>query len=97
MHNLGYYGKFNGTPMVCLPQRFKTGTTTKVFSDEEITIVAAPTQPIKLVYEGDPIVSYGNPFDNQDLTQEYFCAERYGLALVLDANAGIGKYNMHVS
>ena len=94
MHNFGYFGKFNGTPMVCLPQKYKAGTTTFVYPNDEITVVAGSDKPIKFVYEGDPIVNYGNPFDNMDLTQEYFYADRYGLALVMSGNSGLGKYKI---
>lgn len=70
LHNLGYYGKFNGTPVVAMPQRHKVGTTQFVFDDNMLTIIAGDDKPIKFVYEGDPIVLMGDPMKNADFTQE---------------------------
>jgi hypothetical protein len=95
MHNLGYYGMFNGTPVVAMPQRHKVGTTQFVFDDNVITIVAGDDKPIKFVYEGDPIVLMGDPMTNADFTQEYFYGTKYGLGIVLaGGNAGIGRYEV---
>lgn len=97
MYNVGYYGKFFGTPVVAIPQRHKVGSTQFVMDDNVLTIVAGDDKPIKFVYEGDPLVIMGNPADNMDLTQEYFYGERYGLGIVLaGGNAGIGRYDMTV-
>lgn len=93
LHNLGYYGKFFGNPVVMTPQRHKVGTTTFVFNDKVLTIIAGDDKPIKFVYEGDPLVLMGNPLDNADLTQEYVYGEKYGLGLVVaGGNSGIGRY-----
>lgn len=95
LHNYGFYGKFYGTDCIALPQRHKLGTTDFVMKDNVITVVAGDEKPIKLVYEGDPLVIMGNPLDNADLTHEYFYAEKYGLGLVLTgADAGIGCYTL---
>lgn len=93
MYNLGYAGKFYGTPVVVVPQRHKVGTTQFVMPDDVITIVAGDEKPIKFVYEGDPLVIMGDPLQNADLTQEYFYGVKYGLGIVLaGGNAGIGRY-----
>lgn len=78
LHNLGYYGKFYGTPCVAIPQRHKVGfngtpTSTDsgfVLNDNVLTIVAGDDKPIKVVREGTGLVHMGDPFDNMDLTQE---------------------------
>ena len=93
LYNLGYYGKFYGTPVVVTPQRHQIGTTNFVLDDDVLTIIAGDDKPIKVVYEGDPLVIMGDPLTNQDLTHEYFYCEKYGLGLVLaGGNAGIGRY-----
>ena len=93
LHNLGYYGKFYGTPVVVTPQRHKVGTTDFVFDDNILTIVAGDDKPLKFVYEGDPIILMGDPMANADLTQEYLYGEKYGMGIVLaGGNAGIGRY-----
>lgn len=92
-HNMGYVGTFLGTPVVCAPQRHKIGSTEFVLDDDVLTIVAGDDKPIKVVYEGDPIVLMGNPLENADLTHEYLYAEKYGVGIVLaGGNAGIGRY-----
>lgn len=69
-HNMGYAGKFYGTPVVVTPQRHKVGSTEFVMDDNMLTIIAGDDKPIKVVYEGDPIVLMGDPMDNADFTQE---------------------------
>lgn len=93
LYNLGYVGKFYGTPVVATPQRHKVGSTDFVFDDNVLTIIAGDDKPIKFVYEGDPIVLMGDPMQNADFTQEYLYGEKYGLGIVLaGGNAGIGRY-----
>lgn len=95
LHNYGYYGKFYGTPCVVTPQRHKIGTTDLVLDDDVLTIVAGDDKPIKVVYEGDPIVLMGDPMSNADFTQEYLYGEKYGMGIVLAGNnAGIGRYEI---
>lgn len=95
LHNMGYCGKFYGTPVVATPQRHKVGSTEFVMKDDVITIIAGDDKPIKVVYEGNPIVLMGNPLTNADLTQEYLYGETYGCGIVLAGdNTGIGRYEM---
>lgn len=70
LYNMGYYGKFYGTPVVCQPQRHKIGSTQFALDDDIITVIASGEKPIKFVYEGDALIIPGNPMDNADLTQE---------------------------
>lgn len=70
LYNLGYFGKFFGTPVVVTPQRHKVGSTDFVMDDNMLTIIAGDDKPIKVVREGDPLVIMGDPLQNQDLTQE---------------------------
>lgn len=95
LHNMGYVGKFYGTPVVAVPQRHKVGSTDFVLDDDVITIIAGDDKPLKVVYEGNPIVLMGDPTTNADFTQEYFYAEKYGMGIVLaGSNTGIGRYEM---
>lgn len=95
LYNLGYYGKFYGTPVVVTPQRHKIGSTEFTLDDNILTIIAGDDKPIKCVYEGDPIVLMGDPLSKGDLTQEYLYGEKYGMGIVLaGGNAGIGRYNL---
>lgn len=95
LHAYGYYGTFYGTPCVAMPQRHQVGSTNFVFDDKVLTIVAGDDKPIKVVYEGDPIMLMGDPTRNADLTQEYLYGERWGMGIVLaGGNSGIGRYDM---
>ena len=73
LYNLGYYGKFYGTPVVATPQRHKVGSTEFVMDDDVITVIAGDDKPIKVVYEGSPIILMGDPMNNADFTQELEC------------------------
>ena len=93
LHNYGFYGRFFGSPCIAVPQRHKVGTTTFVFPDDVLTIVAGSDKPIKFVYEGNPIILMGDPMQNADFTQEYLYGVKYGLGIVLaGGNSGIGRY-----
>lgn len=95
IHGLGYLGKFYGTPVVCIPQRHKIGSTEFVMDDKCLTIIAGSDKPIKVVYEGNPIVLMGDPMTKADFTNEYLYAEKYGMGIVLaGGNAGIGRYEL---
>lgn len=95
MYNMGYAGKFYGTPVVVTPQRHKVGSTDFVMADDVLTIIAGDDKPIKCVREGNPIVLMGDPMHNMDLTQTYMYCEKYGLGIVLaGGNSGIGRYEI---
>lgn len=95
LHNMGYYGKFFGTPVVATPQRHKVNSVEFIFPDNVLTVVAGDDKPIKVVYEGQSTILLGNPTENKDFTQEYFYGEKYGVGIVLaGGNAGIGRYEI---
>lgn len=95
LHSMGYIGKFYGTPVVGIPQRHQVGTDKFLLDDNSITIIAGDDKPIKVVYEGNPIILMGDPISNADFTQEYFYAEKYGMGIVLaGSNTGIGRYDI---
>lgn len=95
LHKMGYYGTFYGTPVVALPQRHKAGTTTFVFPDNVLTIIAGADRPIKFVYEGDPYMIRRDASENMDLTEEYFYSEKYGIAVaVANGIGGFGRYTI---
>lgn len=95
LYNLGYYGKFYGTPVVKLPQRHKVGSTGFVLEDDVLTVVATDEKPIKVVREGDPIILMGDPMTKADFTQEYLYGEKYGTGIILaKGNSGIGRYKI---
>lgn len=95
MYHAGYCGSFYGTPVVVTPQRHKINSTEFVLDDNVIHVIAGNEKPLKVVYEGSPIVLMGNPMDNGDLTQEYLYGERYGCGIITaGGNSGIGRYEL---
>lgn len=89
----GYVGKFYGCDVVAIPQRFKSGTTTFMFANDVINVVACSDKPIKFVTEGNPLIIPRDPAENMDLTMEYFCAERYGVGLAIAGGNAFGTYD----
>lgn len=70
LYNMGYYGRFYGSPVVVTPQRHKVNSTDFIFPDDTLTVIAGDDRPIKCVYEGQSTVILGNPTENRDFTQE---------------------------
>jgi hypothetical protein len=94
-YNMGYIGKFFGTPVVATPQRHKIGSTEFVMDDDVLTIIAGDSKPVKVVREGDSIMLMGDPMQNADFTMEYMYGERWGCGIVLaGGNAGVGRYEL---
>ena len=89
LYNIGYYGKFNGTDMICLKQAHKPGTSTFALNDNKIWVLAADDQPIKVVNEGDGLLIEGNPNERADLSQEYVYGQGMGIAAVCAAKLGV--------
>lgn len=48
IYNMGYLGKFYGTPVVAIPQRHKVGSTEFALPDDVLTIIAGDDKPIKV-------------------------------------------------
>lgn len=74
LYSMGYFGKFNGTPMVSMRQAHKVGTDTFAINDNKIYVIAGSDKPIKFVREGDGLMISTDPMSRADLTQEL---ERY--------------------
>lgn len=47
LYNLGYYGRYYGSPVVAIPQRHEANSTNFVMPDDVITIIAGDDKPIK--------------------------------------------------
>lgn len=92
LYNVGYYGKFNGTDMICLNQAHKADGKTFVLNNSQIFVVASDDKPIKMVNEGEGILIQGDATNNNDLTQEYVYGQSYGVGVIC-ANK-IGVYNI---
>lgn len=85
----GYYGKFNGVPMVALKQRHKAGTDTFYMADDAVYIVSGDEQFIKFVNEGETTVKETSQ-GNTDLSIEYLMLMKWGVAVYFTGR--FGKY-----
>lgn len=94
IYNMGYYGKFYGTPMYKIPQRHAVGTTNFIFPDDVIHVIASGSKPIKMVYEGNSIIKLTDALDNADMTQEYEFYDMYGVGIAVGRNDGIGRIQL---
>jgi hypothetical protein len=83
IYNMGYYGSFNGTPMVRIKQVHTVGTYTFKLSENDIYVVATDAKPVKFVTEGEMRIITGDALANQDLTQDHFVATQYGTGIVI--------------
>ena len=89
MYNMGYYGKFNGTPMVMMKQRHEIGSTNFILPTNDLYIVSTTDKFVKHITEGETMIATTGFWDNQDLTQEYMMMQRTGNAVVMSSVAGI--------
>ena len=88
VYGMGFYGKFDGTPMVAMRQVHKAGTYDFVLSDNDLYVVAGDSKPIKFVTEGDSLIIPGSPVNNQLLEQEYLYTDRYGVGVIISEMFG---------
>lgn len=88
MNDQGYFGVFNGTPMMALKQVHTPGTFNFALTDKDIYVVPGGIKPIKFVNEGETWM-----FDSQntegDESMEYMIKQRYGINIVISSYFGI--------
>jgi len=92
MYKMGFYGSFNGTPMVRIKQVHTVGTYTFKLSENDLYITTGDEKPVKFITEGEMRIINGDALSNQDLTQDYFSATQYGTGIVITDL--FGKYQL---
>ncbi len=93
LYNLGYFGKFNGTDMICLRQTHKAGTSTFALNDTKLFVLAGNDKPVKVVNEGTGLLIDGDPYANNDLTKEYVYGQGVGVAVACSAKMGVFTFS----
>lgn len=95
-NELGYYGVFNGTPMIQItqaiaPGSIASGTYTFALSNNDLFVIASDVKPIKFVTEGESLIvtNNGGGTVNQDLSVEYMFTNKWGVGVVLSTMFGI--------
>lgn len=91
LYNLGYYGKFNGTEMICLAQAHKPGSDEFMLNGDKIYVIAGDDTPIKMVNEGEGIMLESQATDRADLTQEYVYGQAWGTGVICAEKFGVYK------
>ena len=89
LYNIGYYGKFYGTPLVSVKQAHKINSDEFLMPDNKLWIFAADDKPIKVVNEGEGLLINRDSLENADLTQEYLYAQAYGCGVICNEKMGI--------
>lgn len=92
MYAMGHFGRFNGTELVAVKQRHKSGTDDFILDDNVLYVFAGDTKPIKRVTEGDVTMLMGTPMSNADMSQEFLMMKRTGIAVIFDRDFGV--YNL---
>lgn len=92
VYKMGYYGNFNGTPMMRIKQVHDIGTYNFKLSENDVYVVTTDEKPVKFVTEGEVRILDGNAMANADLTQDYFFANKYGTGVVITDL--FGKYEI---
>ncbi len=92
VNNVGFYGKFRGYDLLDVRQAHLPGTITRVISDGFLLVVPAPADKmIKLVLEGEPIVSDTLMQDSNpsDISKNFWFLQKYGVGVVASTRYGI--------
>lgn len=92
LYAMGHFGRFNGTELVAVKQRHKSGTDDFILDDNVLYVFAGDTKPIKRVTEGDVTMLMGTPMNNADMSQEFLMMKRTGIAVIFDRDFGV--YNL---
>lgn len=90
MFKNGFYGMFNGTPMVALKQFHEKGSDKFVLDDNCLYVVAGGEKFIKFVEEGDVYLDDRDVTRYNDKTIEYFMEKTWGVAIMISGK--IGKF-----
>lgn len=88
LYNMGFYGKFNGTNMIWIPQRHKVGTDEFLLDDNKIYVIAGDDKPIKVVNVGEGILSANDPLQAHDMTQNYLYGQEFGVGVKFNTKMG---------
>lgn len=89
LYEMGYYGKFNGTEMICMRQVHKVGTSVFALDNSKLYIIAGDDKPVKIVNEGEGLLYEGDATNNNDLTQEYVYGQTFGVGVVCAEKMGV--------
>lgn len=82
MYNMGYYGKFNGIPMVRINQIHETNTDNFMLPDNQIYVIGTNVKPIKYVNEGNSLIVPPSFAMNADFSEDYLFINNAGIQVI---------------
>jgi hypothetical protein len=88
MNTMGYYGTFNGTPMVVARQRHQIGTDTFLLPANKLWIIAGDDKPVKVLDKGEGLFIEKDPMGNADLSKEYLYGQEIGTGVLVSEKLG---------
>lgn len=93
MYNIGYYGNFNGIPMIRINQIHATNTDNFILPDNQLYIIGVNTKPIKYVNEGTALIVPPTFGMNADFSEDYLFVNNAGIEVILP-DKRFGVYTM---
>lgn len=86
LYHVGYYGKWNGVPMICVKQAVnKNGAF--LLNNNKVLITAGDDKPIKVVNAGEGYMD--DTPANADMTKEYRYGQEFGVGTICAAKLGV--------
>lgn len=83
MYKMGFYGYFNGIPMMRINQIHATNTDNFMLPDNQLYVVGVNTKPIKYVNEGKSLIVPPTYAMNADFTEDYLIINNAGVQIIL--------------
>ena len=93
MYRMGYYGNFNGIPMIRINQIHERNTDKFLLPENQVYIIGVNTKPIKYVNEGEALIvppTYGM---NADFSEDYLFVNNAGIQVIIP-DKKFGVYTM---
>lgn len=92
IYEYGYELKWNGVPVMIIPQKFKAGTDEYIFDDNTIYVMPLTGEkPIKLCHFGEDYLDIGEPSKNADMTIDVTLISLWGIGVCVGREHGVYK------
>lgn len=88
----GYYGVFNGTPIMAIKNFHTANTFNFALTDKDLYVVPANHgKPVKMIREGETVVIDNTNNMNMDETIDYTVTQRYGINVIVSSYFGVWR------
>lgn len=93
MYKMGFYGYFNGIPMVRINQVHERNTDKFILPENQLYIIGVNTKPIKYVNEGEALIVPPTFGMNADFSEDYLFVNNAGIQVIIP-DKKIGVYTI---